>query len=303
MKIKSKVATTLKGENHFTFPLIFAIFFFVFCLLGGGTLSAQDGEGIFKQKCSACHKVGGGRFVGPDLIGVTEKRSEDWLMKWTRSSATLIASGDKDANAIYKEFNGTAMPDQPLTDEEFKALFGFIKSKSGGGEVATADTTKKASPAPDASLTATAEQIEVGKNLFMGSNAFVNGGAACISCHNVNYNGVIPGGLLAKDLTSVHSRLGGDAGLMGILGAPPFPAMTQAYKDKPLTDIEIANIIAFLNKVDKDTANQTASTFNYLAYGGFAGMCGLLVLIFGMWFVRKKNTVKKDIYDRQVKSI
>ena len=297
MKIKSKKLFKMKAGKCFSF--LIAGFFIV----GSLNVSAQDGETIFKQKCSACHKVGGGRFVGPDLIGVTEKRSEDWLMKWTRSSAALIASGDKDANAIYKEYNGIAMPDQPLTDEEFKSLFGFIKSKSGGGEAAAADTAKKAPPAPDASLTATAEQIEAGKNLFMGSNAFVNGGASCISCHNVNYTGVIPGGLLAKDLTSVHSRLGGDAGLMGILGAPPFPAMTQAYKDKQLTEKEISNLIAFLNKVDKDTANQIASTMNPLAYGGIAGMCGLLVLIFGMWFVRKKNTVKKDIYDRQVKSI
>ena len=34
---------------------------------------AQDGEALFKQNCAACHKVGGGRLVGPDLISLTTK--------------------------------------------------------------------------------------------------------------------------------------------------------------------------------------------------------------------------------------
>ncbi|TAL62314.1 MAG: cytochrome c [Bacteroidetes bacterium] len=272
-------------------------------LASSASVSAQDGAAIFKQKCSACHKIGEGKFVGPDLMGVTTKRSEEWLFKWVNSSSSLIASGDKDAVAIYNEYNKMAMPDQPLPDTELKSIFAFIASKSPGAVSASADTVKKSLPAPDASLTATAEQIEVGKNLFTGSNAFINGGASCISCHNVNYNGVIPGGLLAKDLTSVHSRMGGDAGLMAILNAPPFPAMTQAYNGKPITEQEIAALAAFLYKVDKDTANQIVSAMDPLLYGGVTGAFGLFVLIYLLWIVRKKNTVKKDIYERQVKSI
>ncbi|MCC6690916.1 MAG: hypothetical protein IT235_05230, partial [Bacteroidia bacterium] len=130
-----------------------------------------------------------------------------------------------------------------------------------------------------------------------------NGGPACISCHNVNYAGVIPGGLLAKDLTTVYSRLGGDAGLLGMLGAPPFPAMAQAYKDRPITEQEIAAITAFFNKVDRDKPNQIVAKTNPLLYGGFAGAATLLVFIFVIWYRRKKYSVKKEIYDRQLKSI
>ncbi|MEK6614506.1 MAG: c-type cytochrome, partial [Bacteroidota bacterium] len=86
---KNKMAQRIRN-NKFIILFSFLIFNFSF-------LSAQDGTTIFKQKCSACHKIGEGRLVGPDLIGVTTKRSEDWLMKWTKSSSTLIASGDKDA--------------------------------------------------------------------------------------------------------------------------------------------------------------------------------------------------------------
>jgi mono/diheme cytochrome c family protein len=263
---------------------------------------AQDGEKIFKQNCGVCHRVGGGRMVGPDLLGVTTKRSEEWLMKWTKGSQALIKSGDADAKAIYDEFNGTIMPDMAhIPDADIKAIYAFIASKDAPA-TASVDTIKK-EIVPDASNNATPEEIERGKNIFIGSQALSNGGPACISCHNVNYTGVIPGGLLAKDLTTVYSRLGGDAGLLGMLGAPPFPAMTQAYKDRPLTEQEIAAITAFLNKVDKDKANQQIATLNPLLYGGFAGAGVLLVFIFIVWNRRKKHTVKKDIYDRQLKSI
>lgn len=261
---------------------------------------AQDGEALFKQNCSACHKVGGGRLVGPDLAGISAKRSEEWLLKWTRSSQALIKSGDADAKAIYEEFGSIMMPDQTISDDEIKAIYTFIAGKS---EAATAAAPATVEVAVSASADATPEVIELGKNLFIGSNALSNGGVACIACHNVSYTGVIPGGLLAKDLTTAHSRLGGDAGILGILGAPPFPAMTQAYKGKAITETEIAALTAFLNKVDKDTANQVASSPNLLLYGGIGGLGGILILIYLLWFVRKKETVKKDIYDRQLKSI
>ena len=44
------------------------------------TAQAQDGEALFKQNCGACHRVDKGRSVGPGLLDITTKRSEDWLI-------------------------------------------------------------------------------------------------------------------------------------------------------------------------------------------------------------------------------
>lgn len=261
---------------------------------------AQEGQDLFKNNCGACHTVGKGRLVGPDLAGITTKRSEAWLLSWVKSSTAFIASGDADAKAIFAQFNNIPMPDQKLSETEMKSVFAFIASKSSAATTAT-DTSKVVAQV-DASLTASAADVEMGKGIFLGSVRLTNGGPACISCHNVNYEGMMPGGLLAKDLTNAHSRLGGDAGIQGILGAPPFPAMTQSYKDRAITEKEIAAIIAFLSKVDKDKKHEVASTMDPLLYGGTFGMCILLVVIFVLWFVRKKFTVKKAIYDRQLKS-
>lgn len=292
----------LQTSNHFRMKLVHTA---AGLLAGWLTLvpftgQAQDGGAIFNQACKACHTIGGGRVVGPDLKGVTSKRSADWLLKWTKSSQALVNAGDADAVAIFNEFNKITMPDQNFTDAEIQAVYAYIDQQTG-----TAAEAAPAAPAEPAVAAApvTQQTIDEGRDYFTGARAFSAGGVACIACHNVNYAGVIPGGLLAKDLTTAHSRMGGDAGLGAILNAPPFPAMTEAYKTKPLTAAEVTALSAFLATVDKDTQNQVATTGNILLFGGLAALVGLLVIIFGLWFIRKKDTVKKGIYDRQIKSI
>lgn len=277
-------------------------------LIGGALLSiqpaySQTGEEIFKSTCAACHTVGGGRLVGPDLQGVTTKRSEDWLLKFIKSSQTLVNSGDADANAIFNEFNKMVMPDQALDDSQIKSLLAYITEK--GGAAPAGNTAVAAAPAekPKKKSNLSPEQmIEKGKLLFEGSIGFENGGAACISCHNVNAKDLIPGGTLAKDITQAFSRLGGAPGLNAILSAPPFPAMTQAYKDKLLSPEEIECLTAFLEKADKDALYSTPDRADTLLIGGFSIFIGLIILIFLLWANRKKRTVKHAIYERQIKA-
>ena len=66
-------------------------------------LSAQDGSSLFQQKCSACHSIGKGRLVGPDLKDITVSKEQNWLISFIRSSQTMIQSGDAEAIAISKE--------------------------------------------------------------------------------------------------------------------------------------------------------------------------------------------------------
>jgi mono/diheme cytochrome c family protein len=266
---------------------------------------AQSGEETFKKTCSACHTVGGGKLVGPDLKGVNSKRKEDWIIKFVKASQSFIKSGDADAQAIFDQYK-VVMPDQNLSDADIKSVIAYIASKSPAEAVAAdsaaAPPAQEAAVAARSTGTATVEEILLGKQLFEGSTRFVNGGASCVSCHNVNYDGLLKGGMLAKDLTNCYARLGGDAGIMGILGAPPFPAMTAAFKDNPLTEQEIFALTAFLNKADKDQVYQHPNNSNPLLLGGFIGFIIIIILIFLIWNMRKKSSVKEAIYNRQVKS-
>lgn len=42
----------------------------------------DKGKAVFAAKgCVACHRIGGGKLVGPDLKGVTARRHEKWIEK------------------------------------------------------------------------------------------------------------------------------------------------------------------------------------------------------------------------------
>src|SRR3970040_1158488 len=65
----------------------------------------QPGEVEFQTFCVACHTIGAGRLVGPDLAGVHERRSEQWLERFVASAQSMIESGDPDAVAVYEEYS------------------------------------------------------------------------------------------------------------------------------------------------------------------------------------------------------
>ena len=87
-----------------------------------------DGEKLFKQNCTSCHTIGGGRMVGPDLQGVTDKYEKEWLIEWIRNSQALIASGDKRAIQIFEEYNKSVMTSFDFSDEEFVALLEYLEN-------------------------------------------------------------------------------------------------------------------------------------------------------------------------------
>ena len=147
------------------------------------------------------------------------------------------------------------------------------------------------------------QAISDGASLFDGSAKMTNGGSSCITCHNIVNDDVISGGLLAKDLTDVYARMG-DAGVAAILGSPPFPAMASAFKDKEITPEEIVKLKAFLQYVDQKSSTQSGDSMDavFLMYGPI-GLVAWLVFVYFFWYNRKKESVKKEIFDRQIKAI
>ncbi|MCB0396489.1 MAG: cytochrome c [Flavobacteriales bacterium] len=273
----------------------------ILCFLGDAR--AQDGASIFKQNCGACHALGK-RLVGPDLIGVNERRNDEWLLKFIKSSQALIQSGDADAAAVYAEFNQIAMPDQShLGDDQIRSILAYIEEETLAKQsvAATQETPKE--EAPVVVIEYSEADVASGLALFSGKKRLSNGGPSCISCHNVNNNALVSGGLLAKDLTDVYTRMG-NAGVAGILSAPPFPAMASAYNNNALDSSEIAQLTAFLQHADNVSEGQQAkSGANIFILGGGGGLVVLLLLIATHWNRRLRTSVKHDIYKRQIKSI
>ncbi len=260
---------------------------------------AQDGEAIFKSTCAACHTTTSKRLVGPGLANIQDKVTIEWFTKFVRSSQTLVNSGDAEAIKIFEEFNKVIMPDQAFSDVEINAVFEYINSKSPVKTEVTAQETVEEVVVP---FEPTEADIAMGQELFSGEQRFENGGPSCIFCHNLATDRIIPGGLLAKDLTTVFSRMGGDAGLTAILNAPPFPAMTEAYKNKSMTKGEIFAVTAFLNQVEKESGTESATAISPLLIYGFIAFLIWVGVVLLVWLHRKKYAVNKRIFERQVKS-
>ena len=113
---------------------------------------------------------------------------------------------------------------------------------------------------------------------------------------------MIGGGILAAELTTVFSRLGGP-GVRAILGSPPFPVMQRAYRDKPLTDDEVLALVGFLQRADAEQALHQPRDYGIKLFA--AGVLGVVILL-GLytmaWSGRLKGSVNQSIYDRQIKS-
>jgi len=82
----------------------------------------KEGRTLFKSLCASCHKLDR-KLIGPALGGVTERRENDWLKSWIKNNAALRASGDRDAIAVFNEYNGSVMSSFPqLSDVQIDDL-------------------------------------------------------------------------------------------------------------------------------------------------------------------------------------
>ncbi len=88
--------------------------------------AAIKGKQDFESKCLACHSIGQGKKFGPDLAGVTKRRSADWLSKWLKSPEKMLEA-DADAKTMLKEFNNIPMPNQNLSDAEIRQYIDYFK--------------------------------------------------------------------------------------------------------------------------------------------------------------------------------
>ncbi|MCC7332319.1 MAG: c-type cytochrome [Flavobacteriales bacterium] len=162
----AKLITTIK------LSLVFVLSVFV-----QTSLFAQGGKDLFKTNCAACHSIGSNKLVGPGMEGINEKRSREWLLKWTKNSAELIASGDKDAVAIFEEFSKIPMPAQALSDEQLNQIFDYLANPNAETAVKTETATK---------TEGVSEEVLLGEKVFK---------ANCAACHSIGDNKIVGPGL------------------------------------------------------------------------------------------------------------
>lgn len=256
-----------------------------------GQATSEETIQYFKQNCSSCHTIGGGRLAGPDLKGVLQRRDRDWLVRFTLDPKAMIDSGDSYAQALLKEARGVVMPTVPgLTRDRAGKLIDLIDAESKLERSQFAGTLVSDRPLTPA-------DGALGAELFRGTRRFSAGGPACISCHSNASIGGLGGGLLGPDLTDVYSRLEGKKALSAWLSAPPSPTMAPIYRSKPLDSDEVLALVAWLQVVAERGDEARSPPMLGFTLAGVGGAALILVLFDFLWR-RRFRDVRKSLVER-----
>lgn len=85
---------------------------------------AIKGKLNFESKCLACHSVGQGDKMGPDVLGVTKRRTDEWLMRWLMAPEKMLTT-DAAAKAMLDKYK-VPMPNQNLSEAESMQLVKYF---------------------------------------------------------------------------------------------------------------------------------------------------------------------------------
>jgi len=97
----------------------------------------DSGAWVFRTRCNACHTIGQGDGVGPDLAGVTKRRDRAWLARYVAEPDRVLAEGDPIATELVAKYKNIAMPNLRLDHEETAAVLRYLEAQSSASGEAT----------------------------------------------------------------------------------------------------------------------------------------------------------------------
>jgi protein SCO1 len=107
---------------------------------------AKDGRYLFTRHCAACHTIGHGDKIGPDLLGVTNVRDHQWLVKQIATPEKILEEKDPIATALFKKYKKVQMPNLRLEDNEVTQIIDFLQAQTDGPQASAASSHKPADP-------------------------------------------------------------------------------------------------------------------------------------------------------------
>ena len=242
--------------------------------------SIDSGKTIFETKCSPCHTIGSGTRVGPDLKGVTDLRSRDWLVNFISNPEKMFQAGDSTAKSLLTKFGGIKMPDLGLSQQEVSDVLSHIGPEQPLSAV----------PPPKGEISEIIGDPLRGERLFTGLVPLQNEGPPCMSCHNVSEIPFPGGGILGPDLTVAYSKFGA-ATMNSVLASLPFPTMTPIFSNRPPSQQEQADLEAFFEKASTRQLTNVTPAIVLSVIGGFFV---LMVLTWRTW-PRRLHTVRRSL--------
>jgi protein SCO1/2 len=95
----------------------------------GAPLKLNIGQYLFAKGCAACHTIGQGDKIGPDLKNVVTRRDHDWLARYIREPNKMRAAGDPIAVALGAQYK-VVMPNLNVGDRDLDALLAYLSAQA-----------------------------------------------------------------------------------------------------------------------------------------------------------------------------
>jgi ubiquinol-cytochrome c reductase cytochrome c subunit len=228
---------------------------------------SDAGAEVYSAYCASCHQAGGQGLAGafPPLAGNPSAADVDYVTAVIQEGVTgpLVVLGET--------FDGAMPAISGLEKSELESVVAYVASLAGG-QGTTSTPPPSVEPPADG-------DVDRGHDLFIGSNRFDSGGTACVACHTAGSVGNLGGRSLGPDLTNTFTKLGGEPGLTAWLSNPPAPTMRPVFSDRPLTEAEIADVVAFLaDAPDQDPAADAIDGLLIAGIGGAVALIGAMAI-------------------------
>jgi protein SCO1/2 len=91
---------------------------------------SDKGQYLFATRCAACHTIGHGIKIGPDLQGVTNVRDRGWLLRFIQKPDQLLAEKDPLATTLFKQYKEIQMPNVRLGPDDTESIVKFLEAQS-----------------------------------------------------------------------------------------------------------------------------------------------------------------------------
>jgi protein SCO1 len=111
----------------------------------------DQGAALFKSQCAACHTIGGGEGIGPDLANVTKRRDRRWVTRYITEPDKVLNEKDPVAVELFKKYKNVRMPNLSNGPDEVAGLIDYIEKQSQALAAQKASAQAEKAPSPGSS--------------------------------------------------------------------------------------------------------------------------------------------------------
>jgi protein SCO1/2 len=104
---------------------------------------SDKGQYLFATRCAACHTIGHGAFIGPDLADVTRTRDRAWLLHFIQKPDEMLAAKDPVAMKLFQQYKQVQMPNVRLGPEDTENIVRYLESVAAKAEQESAEARRQ----------------------------------------------------------------------------------------------------------------------------------------------------------------